>query len=196
MASWYSGSGACLPFFPFSFSFSFGVFVTPGLMEWELEGAFPSGCPLSALGLPCLRTSSCGHWRQSLAGSSVLRDGCWCLFKTLLFPSYATRCRYDVPGVLASGSGLVAMLAVGALELPLVLVLAFHSSLFLVGGSSDGSVTGDHFLSPGRMCLITPFRLRSVANALSLSESWLFLLLWICRCVAVGSSGAVPRGNF
>ena len=30
----------------------------------------------------------------------------WCLFETLLFPSYATRCRYDVPGVLASGSGL------------------------------------------------------------------------------------------
>ena len=30
------------------------------------------------------------------------------LFKTLLFPSYAPRCRYDVLGVLASGSGLVA----------------------------------------------------------------------------------------
>ena len=43
---------------------------------------------------------------------------------------------------------------------------------------------------------ITPFRLRSVASALSLSESWLFLLLWICRCVIVGSSGAVPRGNY
>ena len=32
----------------------------------------------------------------------------WCLFKSLLFPSYATRCRYDVPGVLASGSSLAA----------------------------------------------------------------------------------------
>ena len=32
----------------------------------------------------------------------------WCLFETLLFPFYATRCRYDVPGVLASGSGLAA----------------------------------------------------------------------------------------
>ena len=42
----------------------------------------------------------------------------------------------------------------------------------------------------------TPFRLRSVASALSLSESWLFLLLWIYWCVTVGSSGAVPRGNF
>ena len=27
----------------------------------------------------------------------------------------------------------------------------------------------------------TPFRLRSVASALSLPESWLFFLLWICR---------------
>ena len=32
----------------------------------------------------------------------------WYLFETLLFPSSATRCRYNVPGVLASGSGLVA----------------------------------------------------------------------------------------
>ena len=46
-----------------------------------------------------------------------------------------------------------AMLAEGALESPLVLVLAFHSSLFLVRGSSYGSATGDRFLSPGRMCL-------------------------------------------
>ena len=28
----------------------------------------------------------------------------------------------------------------------------------------------------------TPLRSSSVASALSLSESWLFLLLWICRC--------------
>ena len=41
----------------------------------------------------------------------------------------------------------------------------------------------------------TPFRLRAVASALSLPESWLFFLLWICR-FTVGSSGAVPRGNF
>ena len=41
----------------------------------------------------------------------------------------------------------------------------------------------------------TPFRLRSVASALSLPESWLFFLLWICR-FTVGSSGVVPRGNF
>ena len=28
----------------------------------------------------------------------------------------------------------------------------------------------------------TPFRLSSVASTLSLPESWLFFLLWICRC--------------
>ena len=42
----------------------------------------------------------------------------------------------------------------------------------------------------------TLFRLRLVASALSLSKSWLFLLLWIYRCITVRSSGAVPRGNF
>ena len=41
----------------------------------------------------------------------------------------------------------------------------------------------------------TPFRLRAVASALSLPGSLLFFLLWICR-FTVGSSGAVPRGNF
>ena len=41
----------------------------------------------------------------------------------------------------------------------------------------------------------TPFRLWAVASALSLPESWLFFLIWICR-FTVGSSGAVPRGNF
>ena len=90
---------------------------------------------------------------------------------------------------------LVAMLAEGALELPSVLVLAFHSSLFLVEGSSDGSAPGDRFLSPGRMCSFTPFRLRSVASARSLPRSWIFFLLWICR-FTVGSSGAVPQGHF
>ena len=37
----------------------------------------------------------------------------------------------------------VAMLTEGSLESPSVLVLAFHSSLFLVEGSSDGSAPGD-----------------------------------------------------
>ena len=32
----------------------------------------------------------------------------WCLFASILFPSCATRGRFDVPGVLVSGSGLSA----------------------------------------------------------------------------------------
>ena len=114
----------------------------------------------------------------------------------LTLPGVVTTFRVCLPRGPALRQVLVALLAEGVLESPSVLVLAFHSSLFLVGGSSDGSATVDRFLSPGQMCLITPFRLGSVASALSLSESCLFLLLWICRCVAVGSSGAVPRGNF
>ena len=161
-------------------------------MDRELEGFFPSGCFLFQLwGCPASALAMAGKGGSVLRAHPFFGTVAWCLFKSLLFPSYATRCRYDVPGVLASGSGV----AEGALESPSVLVVAFHSSLFLVEGSSDGSAPGVRFLSPGRMCSFTPFRLRSVASALSLPESWLFFLLWICR-FAVGSSGAVPRGNF
>ena len=45
---------------------------------------------------------------------------------------------------------------------------------------------GQHLVivySPLGGCVsFTPFWLGSVASALSLSESWLFFLLWICRC--------------
>ena len=51
----------------------------------------------------------------------------------------------------------VAMLAEGSFESPSILVLAFHSSLFVVEVSSDGSAPGDRFLSPGRLCSFTPF---------------------------------------
>ena len=128
-------------------------------MDRELEGFFPSGCFLFQL-WGCLASALVVAGK----GGSVLRAHpffgtvAWCLFKTLLFPSYATWCRYDVSGVLASGSALrqvlVAVLAEGALESPSVWVLAFHSSLFLVGGLSDGSAPGNRFLSPGRMCFI------------------------------------------
>ena len=52
------------------FSFSFGV-----LALGDVGKGAGRVVPLSALGLPCLRTSGSGHWRQSLEGSSVLRDG-------------------------------------------------------------------------------------------------------------------------
>ena len=72
---------------------------------------------------------------------------------SLLLPVVVTTFWVCLPWAPALRQVLEAMLAEGALESPLVLVLAFHSSLFLVRGSSDGSATGDHFLSRGRMCL-------------------------------------------
>ena len=66
-----------------------------------------------------------------------------------MLPGVVTTFRMCLPWAPALRQVFVAMLVEGALESPSVLVLAFHSSLFLVGGSSDGSATGDRFLSPG-----------------------------------------------
>ena len=70
-----------------------------------------------------------------------------------MLPAVVTTFLVYLPRAPALRQLLEAMLAEGALESPSVLVLASHSSLFLVGGSSDGSAAGDRFLSPGRMCL-------------------------------------------
>ena len=59
------------------------------------------GCPASALAVA-------GNGGRVLQAHPFFGTVDWCLFETLLFPSYATRCRYDVPGVLALGSGLAA----------------------------------------------------------------------------------------
>ena len=68
-------------------------------------GLFPFfqlwGCPASALAVAGKGGSVL--WAHLFFGTVD-----WCLFNPLLFPSYATRCRYDIPGVLASGSGLAA----------------------------------------------------------------------------------------
>ena len=95
---------------------------------------------------------------QDLAGSSVLRDGfpCTCsrLFSyPLTLPGVVTTFRVCLPRVPALRQVLGTMLAEGALDSPLILVLAFHLSLSLVEGSSDGLVAGGRFLSPGRLCL-------------------------------------------
>ena len=71
----------------------------------------PSGWfPLAVfLRVACLRSGGGGFGWLSLAGPCVLRDVFpWCLFASILFPSCATRGRFDVPGVLVSGSGLSA----------------------------------------------------------------------------------------
>ena len=107
VVSWCGGLGACLPFFPFPFRF--GVVVTPGLMDRELEGFFPSGCFLFQFGVAL---SLLWRWQAREAvpcgpirSSGRLLGACSGLFSS---PSYVTRCHYDVPGVLASGSGLAA----------------------------------------------------------------------------------------
>ena len=71
----------------------------------------------------------------------------------LTLPGVVTTFPVCLPRAPALRQVLVAVLADSAFESPSVLVLAFHSSLFLVGGLSDGSAPGDRFLSPGRMCL-------------------------------------------
>ena len=72
----------------------------------------------------------------------------------LTLPDVVTTFRVCLPRAPALRQVLEAMLAEGALESPSVLILAFHSSLFLVGVSSDMSATGGCFLSLGQMCLI------------------------------------------
>ena len=107
VASWCGSLGACLPFVPCLFLWSRCHSRVHGRGAGEVLpiGLFSSfsfwGCPASALAV-------------ADKGGRVLRARpffgtiAWCLFKSFLFPSYATRCRYDVPGVLASGSGLAA----------------------------------------------------------------------------------------
>ena len=94
---------------------------------------------------------SCGPIRSS----GRLTGACSRLFSSpLTLPGVVTTFRVCLPRAPDLWQVHVAMLAEGTLESPSVLVLNFHSSLFLVGGSCDGSATGDRFLSPGRMRLI------------------------------------------
>ena len=142
--------------------------------------------PLSALGLPCLRSGGGRQVRQCLGAHPFFGTVAWCLFKTLLFPSYVTRCRYDVPGMLAWGSGLAASACSCACGRCLRIALGPGAGFPLVSLPCGRVVLmGQHLVfvySPLGGCVsFTPFRLGSVASALSLSESWLFFLLWICR---------------
>ena len=102
------GRSLCLPPI-FSLSFSLWGRRHSWVNGQGAGGVLPIGLfPLSALGLPASALAVAGKGGSILRAHPVFRTVAWCLFKSLLFPSYATRCRYDVPGVLASGSGLVA----------------------------------------------------------------------------------------
>ena len=121
----------------------------------------------------CLRSGGGGFGWLSLADPYVLRDvipgACLLLSSSPLalhgVVSPSPVCLSRAP---AFRQVRVAMLAEGSVESPSVLVLAFHSSLFLVEGSSDGSAPGDRS-SPLDGCVYSlRFLLRSVASALSL----------------------------
>ena len=171
--------GAGLPFF--SLTFSFGVVVAPGFLVGVLQRFSPPGGFLLRLlegGLPPL-----WRWRVWMAESSRpirssgrLPGACSNLSSSPLalhgVVSTSLVCLSRAP---AFRQVRVAMLAEGSVESPSVLVLAFHSSLFLVEGLSDGSAPGDRS-SPLDGCVYSlRFRLRSVASALSLLGSWAFL---------------------
>ena len=70
-----------------------------------------------------------------------------------MLPGVVTTLRVCLPRAPALQQVLEAMLAKGALESPSILVLAFHLSLSLVEGSSDGLAASVRFLSPGWLCL-------------------------------------------
>ena len=101
VASWCGSLGACLPFVPCLFLWSRCHSRVNGRGAGEV---LPIGLfPLSASALAVADKGG-----RVLRAHPFFGTIAWCLFKSLLFPSYATRCRYDVPGVLASGSGLAA----------------------------------------------------------------------------------------
>ena len=174
------------PVFPCSFPF--GVLVTPGFLDRALEGIFSSGCFLFQLwDCPASPLAVAGKCGSVLRAHPFFGTVAWGLFKTLLFPSYATRCCYDVPDVLASGSGLAASASSCACGRCLRIALGPGAGFPFVSLPCGRFVLmGQHLVivySPLGGCVsFTPFRLSSVASALSLSESWLFFLLWICRC--------------
>ena len=83
VASWCGGLGACLPFFPFPFPF--GVVISPGLMDRELEGFFPSGCFLFQLwGCPASALAVAGKGGSVLRAHPFFGTVAWCLFVSSL----------------------------------------------------------------------------------------------------------------
>ena len=91
---------------------------------------------------------------------SVLRDGFLVSVRdsslTLLCSPVVTTLRVCLPRAPALPQVLEAVLAEGALESPSILVLAFHSSLSFVEGSSDGLAASVRALLDGCVSL-TPF---------------------------------------
>ena len=142
-----AAGGLASHFFPYLFLWSRCRSMVLGRDSAEV---LPSGWfPLAVfLRVSCLRSGGGSFGWLSLAGPYVLRDvfpgACWLLSSSPLallgVVSTSPVCLSRAP---AFRQVRVAMLAEGSVESPSVLVLAFHSSLFLVEGSSDGSAPGD-----------------------------------------------------
>ena len=153
VASWCDSLGACLPFVPCLFLWNRCHSRVNGRGAGEV---LPIGSfPLSVFGvaLPPLwrwqtrEAESCGPFRSS----GRLLGACSSLSSSpLTLPGVVLTFPVCLPRAPALRQVLVAMLAEGTLESPSVLVLAFHSSLFLVEGSSDGSAPGDRSSPLGR----------------------------------------------
>ena len=100
--------GGLPPFFPCLFLWSRCRSMVLGRDSAEVlpSGCFPLAVFLEGVLPPLWR------WRVWMVESSrpIRSSGrfSWCLFTSILFPSCATRGRFDVPGVLVSGSGLSA----------------------------------------------------------------------------------------
>ena len=151
VASWCGSLGACLPFVPCLFLWSLCHSRVNGQGAGEV---LPIGLfPLSAfrVALPPLwwwqarEAESCGPIRSS----GRLPGACSSLSSSpLTLPGVVMTFPVCLSRAPALRQVSLAMLAEGTLESPSVLVLAFHSSLFLVEGSSDGSAPGDRFPLP------------------------------------------------
>ena len=190
--------GGLPPIFPLPFP----------LESLSLHGSWSGFCR----GSPLRVVSSCSflegilpplwRWRVWMVESSrpIRSSGRfpWCLFASILFPSCATRGRFASPVCLSRAPAFrqvrVAMLAEGSVESPSVLVLAFHSSLFLVEGSSDGSAPGDRS-SPLAGCVYSLRLFVEICRFGAFSPGVVgFSSSSVCQ-FTVGRGGTFPRGN-
>ena len=186
----------------FSLTFSFGVVVAPWFLVGVLQRFSPPGGFLLQffLRVSCLCSGGGGFGWLSLAGPYVLRDvfsgACLLLSSSplalhgvvLTSPVYLSRAP-------AFRQVSVAVLAEGSVESPSVLVLAFHSSLFLVEGSSDGSAPGDRS-SPLDGCVYSLHFLVEICRFGAISPGVVgFSSSSVCQ-FTVGRGGTFPRGNW
>ena len=142
--------------------------------------------PLSALGLPCLRSGGGGTGGSVLRAHPFFTMVAWCLFQTAL-PLFCYPVSLRRSSMLAWGSGFAASTCSGACRRCLRIALGPGADFPLVSLPCGRVVLMGQRLvivsSPLGGCVsFTPFWLGSVASARSLSESWLFFLLWICQC--------------